>query len=62
MAQAHGHMTAAQAGQLAARAGASRLLLTHLLAGVAAEDLLRNAETSFPGPVRLASEGYVFER
>jgi hypothetical protein len=34
MAQAHGHMTAAQA----------------------------NAETSFPGPVRLASEGYVFER
>jgi ribonuclease BN (tRNA processing enzyme) len=58
-AAAHGHMTAAQAGALAARAGASRVLLTHLLPGAGAE-LARAAETAFGGPVELAHEGWVY--
>jgi ribonuclease BN (tRNA processing enzyme) len=59
-AREHGHMTAAQAGEIAARAGASTLLLTHLLAGSSGGDLVRQAGRSFSGPVQLAHEGYSF--
>jgi ribonuclease BN (tRNA processing enzyme) len=52
----HGHMTAAQAGVLAARAGAARLLLTHLLPD-AGDDYVRHAARSFSGPIELAREG-----
>lgn len=55
----HGHMTAAQAGALAARAGASRLLLTHLLPD-AGEDHVRHAARSFNGPIELACEGLCY--
>ncbi len=55
-----GHMTAAQAGALAARAKASRLLLTHTIAGVDGERLRAGAARSFTGAVELAREGYVF--
>jgi ribonuclease BN (tRNA processing enzyme) len=61
-ARAQGHMTAAQAGELATRAGASRLLLTHQLPETLAEEIIDNAATSFAGPVELASEGYAYER
>lgn len=52
----HGHMTAAQAGELAARARARRLLLTHLLPG-SREALIDRAARSFTGPIDVASEG-----
>ncbi len=55
-------MTAAQAGEVAARAGASRLLLTHTLADTRAAELVLNAARSFTGPIELAREGYLFER
>jgi ribonuclease BN (tRNA processing enzyme) len=57
-AREHGHMTAGQAGELAARASAGTLLLTHLLPGT--EDLVRNAERAFAGPVHLAREGWAW--
>jgi ribonuclease BN (tRNA processing enzyme) len=55
-AAANGHMTAAMAGALAARAGAARLLLTHLLPGDH-EELRRLAAEHFSGPVELARSG-----
>jgi ribonuclease BN (tRNA processing enzyme) len=60
-ASAHGHMTAGQAGELAARARASRLLLTHTIAGTPVADLHRLAAQSFAGPIDLAREGYRYE-
>jgi ribonuclease BN (tRNA processing enzyme) len=59
-AAAHGHMTAAQAGELATRAGARALLLTHLLPG-AGDDLIVAARRGFDGPVTLAREGLTQE-
>jgi ribonuclease BN (tRNA processing enzyme) len=55
-----GHMTAVQAGELAARAGAKRLLLTHLLPG-SDETLCAVARRAFDGPVELAREGLRYE-
>lgn len=55
----HGHMTARQAGELAARAGAARLLLTHLLPD-AGDDYIRLAARSFSGSIELAREGLVY--
>ena len=60
-ASAQGHMTAGQAGELAARAHASRLLLTHTIAGTPEADLLGLAAQSYAGPVALAREGYRYE-
>lgn len=57
---AHGHMTAAQAGELAQRAGARRLLLTHLLPE-ADKRWLTAARQHFTGPVALASEGLTYD-
>jgi ribonuclease BN (tRNA processing enzyme) len=56
-ARAHGHMTAGQAGELAARAGAKRLLLTHLLAGVDGPELVRHAGGAFDRSIETAHEG-----
>ena len=55
----YGHMTAGQAGALAARAGARRLLLTHLMPGADPDALARRAAEHFPGPVDVAREGLV---
>jgi ribonuclease BN (tRNA processing enzyme) len=59
-AAASGHMTASEAGQLAHRVGAKRLLLTHLLAG-SGDELLGFARRAFGGRVDLAREGLLYE-
>jgi ribonuclease BN (tRNA processing enzyme) len=51
------HMTAAEAGRTAARAGAGRLLLTHLDPSQDAEATLAGARAEFSGPVGLARPG-----
>jgi ribonuclease BN (tRNA processing enzyme) len=53
-------MTALQAGELAARAGAAQLVLTHLLPG-SHERLRALAAHAFDGPIALAQEGLTFE-
>lgn len=56
----HGHMTAVQAGETAARAGAGCLLLTHLLPG-AGDELAALARRRFHGRVDLAREGLAYD-
>ncbi len=53
-----GHLSAAQAGQMAARADARRLLLTHFFtpAGDYAEEAERAAAKEFGGQVSIARE------
>ncbi|MDE3132163.1 MAG: MBL fold metallo-hydrolase, partial [Acidobacteriota bacterium] len=51
-----GHLTAAEAGALARRAGAARLLLTHYSDLLDPELLRGAAEAAFGGPVELAVE------
>jgi len=54
-----GHSTAREAGQVAARAGAKRLALTHISSRYAGEweRLEREAETEFDGECFVASDG-----
>ncbi len=56
-----GHLTAAEAGAHARRAGAGRLVLTHFEAGDHAERSRAQAEAEFGKPVELAAEGAVYE-
>jgi len=51
------HLTATEAGRIAARAGVGRLLLTHLDPGGDVEATLAGARAEFPGPVALARPG-----
>lgn len=51
------HMTAAQAGALARRAGVGRLVLTHLLLTTDPETARREAEAAFGSAVELARRG-----
>lgn len=53
----HGHMSAAQAGQLAARAGARQLLLTHFSACAEAQHSARIAAAHFAGEIVTAQPG-----
>jgi ribonuclease Z len=59
--QAHlfGHSTAAEAGEIAARAGAGRLILTHFRSSgyVNPDELVEEARTAFDGPVEAARDG-----
>ncbi|MDO8915013.1 MAG: MBL fold metallo-hydrolase [Coriobacteriia bacterium] len=50
------HMTSAEAGALAAEAGASKLVLTHLWPTVPRGDILDDAQAAFTGNVILAEE------
>jgi ribonuclease BN (tRNA processing enzyme) len=56
-----GHLTAREAGALAAATGAGRLLLTHLWATLGVEALRRDAEDTFGQPVDVAAPGLVIE-
>ena len=49
-----GHMDAAEAGREAARAGATRLLLTHVPDEIGDEAVLERARAEFSGPVEIA--------
>ncbi len=55
------HLTAAEAGEHAARAGARRLVLTHRSDELDAGAALAAASEAFGGPVELATAGAVFE-
>jgi ribonuclease BN (tRNA processing enzyme) len=56
-----GHMTAAEAGAAAMRAGAKRLLITHYRSSADHDEHhLRTARASFDGPVELAKPGKTY--
>ncbi|HEX7309458.1 MBL fold metallo-hydrolase [Lentzea sp.] len=55
------HLSGRQAGELAARAGAGRLLVTHVPPWTSREDVLKEAESAFDGPCELVVEGGRYE-
>lgn len=52
-----GHLTGREAGQIAAEAGVSRLVLTHLWRELGFERYRADASVAFHGPIELASAG-----
>jgi ribonuclease BN (tRNA processing enzyme) len=52
-----GHMTAAQAGEIAQRAGVRHLILTHLWAEHDLEATASDARSTFAGAVTIAAGG-----
>jgi len=58
---ARGHLTPAEAGEHAQRAGARRLVLTHFAADHDAAHAREEAARAFDGPVELAHEGAVYD-
>jgi ribonuclease BN (tRNA processing enzyme) len=56
-----GHLTAAEAGEHGRKAGARRLVLTHLSDELDAAWAESEAERTFGGPVEIAREGAVYE-
>ena len=54
---ARGHCSAWEAGEMAARAGSKRLVLTHYSASWEPEALIEAARRSFSGMVALATDG-----
>jgi len=57
----HLHLTGADAGAAAVKAGAKRLVVTHIPPWHDAEEILAEAESTYAGPVELAKQGAVFE-
>ena len=55
-----GHLTPEEAGEHGRRAGARRLVLTHISDELDAEWARREAERGFGGPVEVAHEGAVY--
>lgn len=55
------HLTAVQAGELAKRIGAERLVLTHLKPGLDPVRSVAEAQTTFPGEVLHAAPGLMIE-
>jgi len=51
-----GHLTAEEAGQIAARAGAHRLILTHYGSTYAADELEEAAQIAFKGRISIADD------
>jgi len=56
-----GHLSARQAGLVAAQAGAKRLLVTHIWPFHNAGELAAEAADSFGGPVAAAEEGVAYD-
>lgn len=56
-----GHMCAREAGELAARAGVGRLVLTHISDELDPSRALAMAAEGFDGPVEIAAEGSSYE-
>ena len=56
-----GHLAPGEAGALARRAGAARLVLTHFSDELDAERIAAEAAASFGGAIELAEDGAVFE-
>jgi ribonuclease BN (tRNA processing enzyme) len=56
-----GHMTPAEAGEHARRAGAGRVVLTHISDELDGEWALEQASASFGGAVEIAREGAAYE-
>jgi ribonuclease BN (tRNA processing enzyme) len=56
-----GHLTPAEAGEHARRAGAQRLVITHISDELDEQWAQREAEGTFGGPVSVAREGAVYE-
>ncbi|MGI8726244.1 MAG: MBL fold metallo-hydrolase, partial [Solirubrobacterales bacterium] len=52
-----GHMSAAEAGEVASVAEVGELILTHFSDLVDPQRLLEEAATAYAGPIRLAAEG-----
>ncbi|HEX3724166.1 MAG TPA: MBL fold metallo-hydrolase [Nitrolancea sp.] len=57
MAENSGHLTAAQAGEIAERAGAGHLLLTHLWAENDLQTVANEARSTFSGAITIAESG-----
>jgi ribonuclease BN (tRNA processing enzyme) len=57
----HMHLNGRQAGQIAAAAGARRLLVTHLSPASDPAETLAYVRSTFPGPVELAADGLVLD-
>jgi ribonuclease BN (tRNA processing enzyme) len=55
-----GHLTAAEAGDHARRAGAKRLVLTHVSADADLERARAEAQRTYGAPVEIASDGAVY--
>ncbi len=58
--ESYGHLTATEAGRIAAAAGAGRLVLTHLWAELGFDRALADARAAFAGPTDRARSGAVF--
>ncbi|MGB5532684.1 MAG: MBL fold metallo-hydrolase [Acidimicrobiia bacterium] len=54
------HLTAGEAGRIAAEADVSFLVITHLASGVDADQALDEAAAEFRGPINLAAPGSTF--
>ena len=54
------HLTAGEAGRIAAEAGVSTLILTHLASGIDADRALEEAAAEFHGKISLAVPGSTF--
>ncbi len=55
------HLSGTEAGQVAARAGAGELLITHIPPWTSREDVIAEAKAEFSGPVHAVSPGEVFD-